>query len=194
MDPKVLLDYINIWYEDPNTPIDDLKLPPSINHMVATFINEAKWKEQQARQAKVAKIKKEKFLGESPQIDSMPLVTTQAELQKLTDKYAKLSDRKSIKSNLIKLATSVVDDYKRTAPSAPTPHPLVEEPADATPHEEETPQAEKYTKSAVLMNQPLKKSSRKLQLMKLLPLMRLLLIQLLHQSGDDSVRLVPHYR
>ena len=27
MDPKVLLDYINIWYEDPNTPIDDLKLP-----------------------------------------------------------------------------------------------------------------------------------------------------------------------
>ena len=28
MDPKVLLDYINIWYEDPNTPLDDLKLPP----------------------------------------------------------------------------------------------------------------------------------------------------------------------
>ncbi|KAI4996827.1 hypothetical protein ZWY2020_052169 [Hordeum vulgare] len=27
MDPKVLLDYVNIWYEDPNTPLDDLKLP-----------------------------------------------------------------------------------------------------------------------------------------------------------------------
>ncbi|KAI4968423.1 hypothetical protein ZWY2020_054923 [Hordeum vulgare] len=114
MDPKVLLDYINIWYEDPNTPIDDFKLPPGISHMVATFINEAKWKEQQARQAK-----------------------------KLTDKYAKLSDRKSLKRNFIKLATSVVDDYnKRTTPQAPTPHPLVEEPADESPQEEETPQAE----------------------------------------------------
>ncbi|KAI4994627.1 hypothetical protein ZWY2020_034268 [Hordeum vulgare] len=65
MDPKVLLDYINIWYEDPNTLIDDLKLPPGISHMVTTFINEAKWKEQQARQAKVAKIKKEKFLRQN---------------------------------------------------------------------------------------------------------------------------------
>ncbi|KAI4984265.1 hypothetical protein ZWY2020_047963 [Hordeum vulgare] len=54
MDPKVLLDYINIWYEDPNTPIDDLKLPPGISHMVATFINEAKWKETQAKQTKLS--------------------------------------------------------------------------------------------------------------------------------------------
>ncbi|KAI4972831.1 hypothetical protein ZWY2020_003756 [Hordeum vulgare] len=64
MDPKVL-DYINIWYEDPNTPLDDLKLPPGISHMVATFINEAKWKEQQAKQGKVAKLKKEKFLRQN---------------------------------------------------------------------------------------------------------------------------------
>ncbi|KAI4968032.1 hypothetical protein ZWY2020_006650 [Hordeum vulgare] len=49
MEPKVLLDFINVWYEDPNTPIDDLKLPPGVNHMVATFINEAKWKEQKAK-------------------------------------------------------------------------------------------------------------------------------------------------
>ncbi|KAI5022240.1 hypothetical protein ZWY2020_058970 [Hordeum vulgare] len=144
MDPKVLLNYINIWYEDSNTPIDDLKLPPGISHMVATFINEAKWKEQQARQAKVAKIKKEKFLMQNVlKLTPDALVTTQAELQKLTDKYAKLSDHKSLKSNFIKLATSAVDDYnKRTAPPAPTPQPLVEQPADASPHEEETPQAE----------------------------------------------------
>ncbi|KAI4973536.1 hypothetical protein ZWY2020_041064 [Hordeum vulgare] len=45
MDPKVLLDFIDLWYEDPNTLIDDLKLPPGVSHMVATFINEAKWKE-----------------------------------------------------------------------------------------------------------------------------------------------------
>ena len=46
IDPKVLLDFINVSYEDPNTPIDDLKLPPGISHMVTTFINEARWKEQ----------------------------------------------------------------------------------------------------------------------------------------------------
>ncbi|KAI5015695.1 hypothetical protein ZWY2020_057085 [Hordeum vulgare] len=144
MDPKVLLDYINIWYEDPNTSLDDLKLPPGISHMVATFINEAKWKEQQARQAKVAKIKKEKFLKQNLlKLTPDALVSTQAELKKLTNKYSKLSDRKSLKRNFIKLATSVVDDYnKRAAPPAPTSQPLIEEPADETPHDEETPQAE----------------------------------------------------
>ncbi|KAI4999241.1 hypothetical protein ZWY2020_003830 [Hordeum vulgare] len=112
--------------------------------MVATFINEAKWKEQQARPAKVAKAKKEKFLRQNLlKLTPDALVSTQAELQVLTDKYDKLSDRESIKSNFIKLATSVVDDYnKRTAPRAPTPQPLVEQPADASPDEDETPQAE----------------------------------------------------
>ncbi|KAI4996264.1 hypothetical protein ZWY2020_048030 [Hordeum vulgare] len=76
MDPKVLLDYINIWYEDPNTPLDDLKLPPGISHMVATFINEAKWKEQQAKQDKVAKLKKEKFV--TPKMRPYPQFGTRA--------------------------------------------------------------------------------------------------------------------
>ncbi|KAI4987897.1 hypothetical protein ZWY2020_028655 [Hordeum vulgare] len=65
MDPKVQLDYINVSYDDPNTPTDDLKLPPGISHMVATFINEAKWKEKQAKQANAAKLKKEKFLKQN---------------------------------------------------------------------------------------------------------------------------------
>ena len=65
MDPKVLIDYINIWYEDPNTPLGDLKLSPGISHMVATFINEAKWKETQAKQAKAAKLKNEIFLRQN---------------------------------------------------------------------------------------------------------------------------------
>ncbi|KAI5008845.1 hypothetical protein ZWY2020_009893 [Hordeum vulgare] len=143
MDPKVLLDYINIWYEDPNTLLDDLKLPPSISHMVATFINETKWKEQQAKQAKVAKLKKEKFLKQNLlSLTPDALVSTQAEMKNLTDKYSKLSDRKSLKSNFIKLTTKVVDDYnKKVATPAPTSQPLIEEPADESPHDEETPQA-----------------------------------------------------
>ncbi|KAI5000977.1 hypothetical protein ZWY2020_010936 [Hordeum vulgare] len=98
------------------------KLPPGISHMVATFINEAKWKETQAKQAKAAKLKKEKFLtqnllGMTPDA----LVSTQAELKTLTDKYTKLSDRQSLKNNFIKFATNAVDDYKKKAAPPPTP-------------------------------------------------------------------------
>ncbi|KAI5002123.1 hypothetical protein ZWY2020_026773 [Hordeum vulgare] len=120
MDPKVMLDYINVWYDDPNTRIDDLKLPPGINHMVATFINEAKWKETQAKQPKAANPKKEKFLRQNLfSLTSDALVSTQAELKTLTDKYNKLSDRQSLKNNFIKFATSAVDDYnKKAAPPA----------------------------------------------------------------------------
>ncbi|KAI4990013.1 hypothetical protein ZWY2020_038376 [Hordeum vulgare] len=144
MDPKVLLDFINVWYEDPNTHIDDLKLPPGDSHMVATFINEAKWKEQKAKQAKIAKARKEKFLRQNVlKLTREALVSTQAELQVLTDKCEKLSDRTSIKRNFIKLATSAVDDYnRRHPPPAPTPQPLVEQPKDASPVEEEISQAE----------------------------------------------------
>ncbi|KAI5016571.1 hypothetical protein ZWY2020_006422 [Hordeum vulgare] len=49
LEPKVVLYFINISYKDPNTPTDDLKLPPGPSHMVATFINEEKWKAQQAK-------------------------------------------------------------------------------------------------------------------------------------------------
>ncbi|KAI5011984.1 hypothetical protein ZWY2020_024118 [Hordeum vulgare] len=197
MDPKVLLDYINIWYEDPNTPLDDLKLSPGISHMVATFINEAKWKEQQAKQAKVAKLKKEKFLKQNLlNLTPDALVSTQAELKKLTDKYSKLSHRKSLKSNFIKLATKAVNDYnKKAAPPAPTPQPLIEEPADKSPHDEETPQAEEVHQERRVDEPLLKKSSWKLQLMNLLPLMRLPLTQLLRQSKLITLfQLVPQYQ
>ncbi|KAI5006204.1 hypothetical protein ZWY2020_033447 [Hordeum vulgare] len=151
MDPKVLLNYINIWYEDPNTPIDDLKLPPGISHMVATFINEAKWKEKQAKQAKVAKFKKKKFLKQNLlNLTHDALVSTQAELKTLTDKYSKLSDRQSLKNNFIKFATDVVDKYnKKAAPPAPTPQPLIEEPVDETAHAEEIPQESRADEPAI---------------------------------------------
>ena len=111
------MNFIDLWYEDPNTPIDDLKLPPGVSHTVATFINEAKWKEQKAMQAKIAKARKEKFLRQNLlKLTPEALVSTQAELQVLTDKCDKLSDRKGIKHNFIKLATSAVDDYNKRHP------------------------------------------------------------------------------
>ncbi|KAI4966485.1 hypothetical protein ZWY2020_040814 [Hordeum vulgare] len=63
------------------------------------------------------------------------------ELKTLTDKYSKLSDRQSLKSNFIKLATEAVNNYnKKAAPPVPTPQPLIEEPADETAQAEEIPQ------------------------------------------------------
>ena len=51
MDPKVILDFINLWYDNPQTPIDDLKLPPRLSYLLTSFINEEKWKMQKAKQA-----------------------------------------------------------------------------------------------------------------------------------------------
>ena len=44
LDPKIVLDFIDLWHQDPNAPIDDLKLPPSPSHVLAAFIGEEKWK------------------------------------------------------------------------------------------------------------------------------------------------------
>ncbi|KAI5022509.1 hypothetical protein ZWY2020_059239 [Hordeum vulgare] len=119
--------------------------------MVATFINEAKWKEQQAKQAKVAKLKKEKFLKQNLlNLTPDDLVSTQAELKILTDKYSKLSDRQSLKSSFIKLATNVVNDYnKKAAPPVPTPQLLIEEQADETTHAEEIPQGSRVDEPVI---------------------------------------------
>ena len=85
--------------------------------MVATFINEAKWKETQVKQAKAAKLKKEKILRQNLlSLTPDALVSTQVELKTLTDKYTKLSDRQSLKNNFIKFATSAVDDYNKRLP------------------------------------------------------------------------------
>lgn len=119
MDPKVLIEFIDLSYEDPNTPVDDLKLPLGVSHMVATFINEAKWKEQQVKQAKAAKIKKEKFLRQNLlKMMHEALVSTQPELKTLTDKYTTLhTTPEGVKVNFIKAASDDVDEYnKRTGP------------------------------------------------------------------------------
>ena len=58
---------------------------------------------------------------ESPQLTPEDLVSTQAELKTLTDKYTKLSDRQSLKSNFIKFATNAVDEYNKKVASPSKP-------------------------------------------------------------------------
>ena len=54
LDPKLILDYIDLWHKDPNTPMPDFKLTPGQSHMLTHFIQEEKWKFEKARQNKKA--------------------------------------------------------------------------------------------------------------------------------------------
>ena len=40
LDPKLILDYIDVWHKDPNTPMPYFKLTPGQSHMLAHFIQE----------------------------------------------------------------------------------------------------------------------------------------------------------
>ena len=54
LDPKLILDYIDLWHKDPNTPMPDFKLTPGQSHMLTAFIQEEKWKFEKARKLKKA--------------------------------------------------------------------------------------------------------------------------------------------
>ena len=34
LDPKLILDYIDLWHKDPNTPMPDFKLTPGQSHVL----------------------------------------------------------------------------------------------------------------------------------------------------------------
>ena len=86
LDPKLILDYIDDWHKDPNTPLPDFKLTPGQNHMLTHFIQDEKWKFEKARQIKKAQYKKEKFLK-----NNVVTMTTD-ELVKIQSKIKTLSD------------------------------------------------------------------------------------------------------
>ena len=62
MDPKLILDFIDLWHKDSNTPLPEMDLTPSQSHMSTAFIGEEKWKSEQGRKVKKAQYKKERFL------------------------------------------------------------------------------------------------------------------------------------
>ena len=54
LDPRKILDYIDLWHKDPNTPMPDFHLTPGQSHMLTHFITEEKWKfERQERSRKL---------------------------------------------------------------------------------------------------------------------------------------------
>ena len=88
LDPKLILDYIDDWHKDPNTPLPDFKLTPGQSHMLTHFIQEEKWKFEKARQIKKAQYKKEKFLKNNViTMTTDELVKIQSEIKTLSDDF-----------------------------------------------------------------------------------------------------------
>ena len=106
LDPKLILDYIDLWYKDPNTPMPDFKLTPGQSHMLTALIQEEKWKCEKARQIKKAQYKKERYLKKNiVSMTTEELVTIQTEIKKLSDDFdAYHTDWLGAKVRFVKLA------------------------------------------------------------------------------------------
>ena len=88
LDPKLILDFIDIWHKDPNTSLPDLNLTPGQSHMLTAFINVEKWKFEQGRKVKKAQYKKECFLKQNVlKLSPDELVALQSEIKSLSDEF-----------------------------------------------------------------------------------------------------------
>ena len=88
LDPKLILDFIDLWHKDPNTPMPDFKLTPGQSHMLTAFIGEEKWKYEKARQLKKARYKKEHYLKNNVlKMTTKQLVTLQSEIKAPSDEF-----------------------------------------------------------------------------------------------------------
>ena len=88
LDPKKILDFIDLWHKGPNKPLPDLNLTPGQSHMLTTFISEEKWKYEQARTVKKAQYKKQRYLKDNVlNLSPKQLLTLQAEIKKLSDEF-----------------------------------------------------------------------------------------------------------
>ena len=124
LDPKLILDHIDVWHKDPNTPMPDFKLTPGQSHMLTHFIQEEKWKYEKARQIKKAQYK-EKFLKNNVvTMTTDELVEIQSEIKTLSDDLdAYRADWLGAKVRFVKLADNFTSNV-------------------AAPMQQEIPQAE----------------------------------------------------
>ena len=109
LDPKLILDYIDLWHKDPNTPMPDFKLTPGQSHMLTHFISEEKWKYEKARQLKKAQYRKEKFLKNNVvSMTTDELVKLQSEIKVLSDDFnAYYADWKGAKVRFVNLTKTL---------------------------------------------------------------------------------------
>ena len=88
LDPKLILDFIDLWHKDPNTPLPEMNLTPSQSHVLTAFIDEEKWKYEQGRKVKKAQYKRKRFLKQNfLNLSPEELVALQSEIKKLSDEF-----------------------------------------------------------------------------------------------------------
>ena len=54
LDPKLILDFTDLWHKDPNTPLPEMNLTPGQSQMLTASISKEKWKFQKAKSVKKA--------------------------------------------------------------------------------------------------------------------------------------------
>ena len=88
LDPKTILDFIDIWCENHRTPLDDLELPSGPKHMLTAYImNENHWIKQTRQNHKDQYKKKSELKQKMLTITPAELLALQTEIQQLEEKF-----------------------------------------------------------------------------------------------------------
>ena len=88
LDPKLILDFIDLWHKDPNTPLPEMNLTPGQSHVLTHFIEEEKWKFEQGRSLKKAQYKKQRYLKDNVlTLTPDQLLALQEEIKQLSDEF-----------------------------------------------------------------------------------------------------------
>ena len=65
LDPKLILDFIDLCHKDPNTPLSEMNLTPGQSHVLTAFIEEENWNFEEGRRVKKAQYKKQRYLKDN---------------------------------------------------------------------------------------------------------------------------------
>src|SRR4051812_177227 len=85
IDPRLILDFIDLWHKDPNTHVPEMNLTPGQSHVLTAFIQEEKWKYERARQIKKSQYIKEKLLKKNVvKMTPEELIKMQADIKTLS--------------------------------------------------------------------------------------------------------------
>ena len=115
LDPKKILDFIDIWCKKPDTPLDDLDLPPGPSHVLTAFIMNEKYKIEQAKLVRKQQLQKQKELQRNMlTISPQQLVSMQAEIQQLSEEYERQANHCcGVRQRFIYATKQVVDEHNK---------------------------------------------------------------------------------
>ena len=100
-----MLDYIDLWHKDPNTPLPEMNLTRGQSHVLTVFIEEEKWKFEQGRSLKKAQYKKRRYLKDNVlTLTPDQLLALKVEIKQLSDEFDRYhADWKGAKVRFVNL-------------------------------------------------------------------------------------------